>query len=196
MQLLCAVSVTFHNMSLTFNTFEAQLPPADSAYIWLDYFVLRQCQDDFNLEAIRTAIKEIGCTLIELDSKRRYLTRAFCIFDTSCAVERRDAKLLVLTQTEPDEMRRALKSTPVNSVEAQTSSKEDKQQIDRFICDTFGFAAFDQQVTDALIAGAEAWEEVEEAPPTDDWGRDTWGPDDFEGQGHHRMGDPKASVSV
>lgn len=171
MQRPCAVSVAFRNLWSAHNTFDSVLPAEEDTYFWVDYFVLRQCQRDFNVEAIRSVVNEIGCTLAELDSRMRYLTRSFCVFEVFCTTERSDAKLLVLTEMESERMQRALESTPVNSAMAQTWRDEDKQMIDAFICDVFGTSeAFDRRVTDALVAGSEAWDNVDEAPPTDDWG--------------------------
>ena len=171
MQSPCAVSVMFNNLWLTSHTFEDVLPAECDTYFWVDYFVLRQCKQDFNVDAISAVVREIGCTLAELDSRMRYLTRSFCVFEVFCTAERSDAKLLVLTEMAAERMRSALGSMPVNSVAAQTWRGEDKRMIDTFINDTFGTAAaFDQRVAEALIAGSEAWDAVDEAPPTDDWG--------------------------
>ena len=127
-------------------------------------------QRDFNVEAIRSVVREIGCTAVELDSKMRYLTRSFCVFEIFCTAERSDAKLLVLTEMDSERMRHAIERIPVNSAAAQTWRDEDKQMIDTFIRDVFGTSnAFDRRVTDALIAGSKAWDAVDEAPPTDDW---------------------------
>ena len=170
MQKPCAVSVAFHNMWSVLNSFEGVLPAEADTYFWVDYFVLRQCQRDFNVEAIRSVVREIGCTAVELDSKMRYLTRSFCVFEIFCTAERSGAKLLVLTEMDSERMRHAIERIPVNSAAAQTWRDEDKQVIDTFIRDVFGTSnAFDRRVTDALIAGSKAWDAVDEAPPTDDW---------------------------
>ena len=52
----------------------------DGVFFWLDYFVLRQCLRDFDLQGTRDVIKKLGCTFIELDhAPSAYLTRSFCI---------------------------------------------------------------------------------------------------------------------
>ena len=167
MQSPCAVSVLFQNIWLACHMHENDVPGDPT--VWVDYFVLRQCQPDFDVSVIRAVIHEIGCTIVELDRTMQYLTRSFCIFEVFCGAEIAELKLLILTEMDTGAMAKALARKPVSSKEACTSRAQDKQQIDDFIRAHLGFLEFDRIVTAALMQGAQTWEDLEEAPPTDDW---------------------------
>ena len=49
------------------NAHSSELPEDDAkVFFWLDYVVLRQCQNDFELPRIMGCIKDIGFTLVEV----------------------------------------------------------------------------------------------------------------------------------
>jgi len=86
---------------------------------WVDFFSLRQCHNDFNVQSIRALIKEVGLTVAEVDWQlgtangparggawgpsrpiavstgdgMRYLKRSFCVYELYCTLEGR-ARLL------------------------------------------------------------------------------------------------------
>eukprot|EP00929_Paragymnodinium_shiwhaense_P078471 TRINITY_DN40689_c0_g1_i2.p1 TRINITY_DN40689_c0_g1~~TRINITY_DN40689_c0_g1_i2.p1 ORF type:complete len:534 (+),score=67.00 TRINITY_DN40689_c0_g1_i2:193-1602(+) len=51
--------------------------------LWVDYFVLRQCQKDFNVHFIEIVIVHISNTLAVEDEAQIYLTRSFCILEVA-----------------------------------------------------------------------------------------------------------------
>jgi hypothetical protein len=53
----------------------------EALLFWTDYLTVRQCQQDFDLAAIRRVIKQIGVTLVEMVDAS-YFTRSFCVFET------------------------------------------------------------------------------------------------------------------
>ena len=49
-------------------------------HFWVDYFVLRQCQHDFDPPSIRDAIASIGVTVAEIPrAPDQFLSRSFCV---------------------------------------------------------------------------------------------------------------------
>jgi len=38
----------------------------ETTHFWFDYTVVRQCQKDFDLDSVRTAIKKVGLTVVEI----------------------------------------------------------------------------------------------------------------------------------
>lgn len=66
-------------------------PGSRSCPVWVDYFCLRQCRNDFDKAKIRALIKKIRYTVMLLDcgtlGKPVVFTRIFCIFEVACTVE-------------------------------------------------------------------------------------------------------------
>ena len=160
MQSVCPVKCegTFYNMVLGVECFEHALPSAHKRFMWMDYFVLRQCHDDFNLEAIRRVICDIGCTMVEIDPALAYLKRTFCIFEVFATIKG-GAKLLVAVSEKLSgeaKMEAALSLQPVQSAHACSLYANDKRKIDEFIRSTLGFEALDKQITASFIEGSKA----------------------------------------
>jgi hypothetical protein len=112
---------------------------------------------DFKVDAIREVIKEIGCTMVEIDTELVYLTRSFCVFEVLATVEG-GAKLLVAVGEKLSgkaKMESALLARPVDSAAATSLNTEDKQQIDDFVAASVGFEALNTAITQAFIDGAE-----------------------------------------
>ena len=160
MQSLCAVKCegTFYNIVVGVECFEHALPPKHELFVWMDCFVLRQCHNDFNLKAIRTVIRDIGCTMVEIDTALAYLKRSFCIFEVFATIES-GAKLLVAANEKLSgeaKMEAALSRQPVQSAAACSLYADDKRKIDEFISSTLGFDALDTRISAAFIEGAKA----------------------------------------
>ena len=129
--------------------------PEGELYFWLDYFVLRQCMQDFELPKIQQAIADIGCTVVELDNEpHAYLSRSFCVLEVYATVNS-GARLLIQTDyVRAARMQSLLDSKPVQSQAASSWDTEAKVVIDAFIEQTIGFAQMDEIVTKAMIGGA------------------------------------------
>jgi hypothetical protein len=158
MQSLCAVKCegTFYNMVLGVECFAHTLPPAHECFLWVDYFVLRQCHNDFDLEAIRRVIRDIGCTMVEIDPTLTYLKRSFCLFEVFATIESKTTLLVAVNEKLSGEakMKAALSCQPVQSGDACSLYADDKRKIDGFIRSTIGFDALDKSITEALIEGS------------------------------------------
>merc|ERR1740123_1567535 len=66
--------------------FRGRLPPRDTCFFWLDYFCLRQCQRDFDVDCTVELIKDIGRVVSAIDNKFEYLKRSFCILELYGAI--------------------------------------------------------------------------------------------------------------
>mmetsp|Transcript_20176 Transcript_20176/g.55873 ORF Transcript_20176/g.55873 Transcript_20176/m.55873 type:complete len:456 (+) Transcript_20176:119-1486(+) len=108
---------------------------------WLDYVVLRQCVDDFDVNHIWKAIKTIGVTVAEVDTESSLLDRSFCIFEMF-ATASSGAKLLVLPENYDASVR--LASSRVDSHAATSRDPRDKERVDAFIRGSIGHAAVDE----------------------------------------------------
>jgi len=54
---------------------------------WIDYFVLKQCQRDFDPKKIAIVIDNIGSTWVNLDFGLSYFKRSFCLFETAASMQ-------------------------------------------------------------------------------------------------------------
>jgi hypothetical protein len=124
----------------------------------MDYFCLRQCQNDFKTAQVIGLIKQIGLTVAEVDNKLEYLRRSFCILELYATITA-ESTLLCQTHLDAEEMEEELTADPVNSKAAQTRSAEDKIQIDRYIEGSIGFQAVDEAVRRAALEGGQAWDD-------------------------------------
>jgi len=122
-------------------------------FFWLDYFVLRQCLKDFDLNGTRQVIKDIGCTFVELDhDPLSYLTRSFCILEAFASVESKATICVTIDYLGACRMASTLNRTPVDSKAAETRSRAVKEAIDGFI-ETMpgGFGAVNEAITAKMI---------------------------------------------
>ena len=68
----------WRNLKQACDTFSTHVNTNTS--FWVDYFVLRQCQHDFDPPSIRDAIASIGVTLAEIPrAPDQFLSRSFCV---------------------------------------------------------------------------------------------------------------------
>ena len=150
---------TLECMKVAADTYFRELGLSDSAEVtfWLDYFTLRQCQKDFDLPRVRSVVRSIGATLVELDhTPLNYLSRSFCVFELYCTIHG-DAKMLITVDlVRALRMAEELRATPVNCKVAKTRDPKDKRTIDKCIESEIGFAGLDELVTDRMTAGAAA----------------------------------------
>lgn len=122
-----------HAANLTFRELHGK---ESSTFYWLDYFTLRQCRPDFDLDQIQLAIKASGCTLAEIDSELDYIGRSFCVFEIYSTVSAQKALLVNVVPPANDDDKsvdEVLDERAVDCLQAQTRDPEDKQKIDRFI---------------------------------------------------------------
>ena len=65
-----------------------ELAEGEHPRVWLDYFNLRQCGNDFKPAAVVDLIKQIGVCFIEFDTDpTAYLSRTFCALEAFAAVK-------------------------------------------------------------------------------------------------------------
>jgi len=57
--------------------FQDRLPQEDSCFYWLDYFCLRQCQGNFDVDCTIELIQDIGKVVSAVDSSFQYIKRHF-----------------------------------------------------------------------------------------------------------------------
>jgi tetratricopeptide (TPR) repeat protein len=141
---------------------------------FIDYFCIRQAQkDDFSLPVVRQAIHDTPHLLVELDDAKdaignaapAYLTRSFCIFEVSAAVESDTTgdgkKVLVLGPAVKDPRTapwlaaktEAYDYNIVNSREAQCRFDDERVKINAFIEKSLGYEELDKLVSVAIANG-------------------------------------------
>lgn len=133
-------------------------------FIWKDYLCLRQCHDDFQVDAMTELISDIGCKVACVDPVKACVTRTFTINESWATVKAR--KKLICQQNITDSkasMRAFLAPTnergsslwcgPIDSQKAQTRDPKDKDRIDGFVRSLpRGFAELNDAITEALVA--------------------------------------------
>merc|ERR1711933_236124 len=82
---------------------------------WVDFFCLRQCQNDFDVEKIGNLIMDIKCTLLEVDHELEYTRRSFCLIEAFFSVQY-GAKLLCVIPNKllEENMKQELDRMPIN----------------------------------------------------------------------------------
>lgn len=129
------------------------------AKIWIDFFVLRQCQHDFEVQRIRDVIREIGHTLVEMDENVTYLSRSFCVFEVFASVEGEAEINVWCSEMSRKRNKRAVMdkivAIPVKIEDAKARDPEDKARIDEFITESVGFETLDAEVAQAIAEGCE-----------------------------------------
>ena len=88
--------------------------------MWVDLASLRQCLKDFDVVKTRKLIKDIGCTLVEMDDVLGFLGRSFCAFEIFSTVDGQAKFLPILDLVRANHMEVLLKAHPVNVEEAKT----------------------------------------------------------------------------
>ena len=87
--------------------------PSEMSRWWIDYFVLRQCRNDWDVAQISTVIRLVGHTVAELDNDFTYLRRSFCLFElfatAQCGTARLECQLPDMFEPEGAAAQRALK---------------------------------------------------------------------------------------
>ena len=156
-----SVSVTVERIIELTCRSHPELLPIEETFFWLDFLVLRQCTNDFDLQKVRAIIKQVGRTCVEILKERGgttislpYLKRSFCVFELFTSVELLPAKDVLINidiRGMTDELRFEFKRTPVKTKNALTRNEEDKKNIDEFITGSIGFKRFDAIVTEAII---------------------------------------------
>jgi len=147
------------------------LPVSDQRYIWLDYFSLRQAQQDFDLAIICQLIRDIGILAAELDAahdalldgasgeharpqvklgKVRYFSRSFCLFEAFAAITCENVEFIPMTNETSEVLWLRMQHAPIKSHDAQAKAK-DKQIIDQYITKSIGFDAMDKKIYDAIL---------------------------------------------
>lgn len=135
-----------------------QCPPVDSEVLpresmrmlWLDFFSLRQCQPDFDVNRIIELIGDIGMTVADIDMEGDYFKRSFCVFELYATVH---AGCDLVCSMGRDCFHPAqMQCWPLKAQDATTRSPEDKQQIDRLIQDMDGgFRKLNRVVTESVF---------------------------------------------
>ena len=144
---------------LTFGGSGVQVTPVASrcstkSFIWLDYFSLRQCMADFELEKINAVVAEIPVTIAEVDHRLTYLTRSFCIYEV-IATLRVGHPLNVQTIIPRSRLDHLLVKQPIDARNATARVEADKATIDAFIERSIGFDEMNKMATKAVQDGAQ-----------------------------------------
>jgi len=122
---------------------------------WLDYFNLRQCQNDFSPPAVVDLVGTIGFVFIEFDfDPLAYLNRTFCALEAFASVKHGVGLGIILDEAHALGMTELLNKQPIKVANAQARRKKDKDKIDGYIKDSVGFDAVDLALTQAAMDGA------------------------------------------
>jgi len=155
----------FHCGTLPLELLRMEYPYAQSqtGFVWLDTFSLKQCKNDFSVDAVLQLIEEIPYFVVELflefDGPHRsegaskpieYATRSFCILELYGAVLAGKRIYSTSNAGHKDEMYRTLQKFGVDTSSASARHQEDKEKVDKFIVDYVGFKNMDRQFTRAM----------------------------------------------
>ena len=77
---------TLRNMLDVVGTNRLHLPPGRQQLFFLDYFCLRQAQNDFEVHVVLGLISEIGKIVVSIDPELDYCARSFCILEAYAGV--------------------------------------------------------------------------------------------------------------
>ena len=125
--------------------------------IWIDYFVLRQCSNDFVPEQIVSTIRTIGLTVMELDLAHRYVERCFCILEAYATVKTESELVCLPTGVVKEAMCPCdgvlYPQLNVDTRAAKTRRPEDKVLIDAYIERNVGFHELDAIIRYHVLHG-------------------------------------------
>lgn len=127
----------------------------DNIPVWLDYVILRQCQNDFDPVQIHSVIGYIsnehrGTFAIMDEPSLSYLNRSFCIFEVACT--REDKLYIHLSESTRGMFLSG--SLSIDSKAAEATNKEHKKLVDLYIhAKHGGFDKFNKSVSKALRNG-------------------------------------------
>jgi len=120
---------------------------------WIDYFVLRQCQQDFRPHQVKEVIVQIGAVLAIKDHEMKYFTRAFCIMEIAMCEK---DPYIVLSQSRSERILSLPASSDVgwavDSSKATARDPNDLALIRSCIHENGGFSEFDQKCKIAMQA--------------------------------------------
>lgn len=163
------VMSTLWNMTMKADNCDTNkiLAPVDARFHWLDYFCLRQCCNDFNVNRVIGLIGDIGTLVATVGAPYYrypfdYLGRSFCVVELFAAC-RGKCKLIVMnckvsckvdygdTALRPN-LERLLADHPVDAKSATTWSAEEKAKIDEWIqAMPGGFDLLNKTVAEAML---------------------------------------------
>lgn len=136
---------------------------AQTPFVWLDTFSLKQCKNDFSVDAVLQLIEEIPYFVVELfleydgpdrskgaSKSLEYATRSFCILEVYGAILAMKRLYSTSNAGHQEEMSFALQKFPVDTASASARRPEDKEKVDKFIVDYVGFNIMDRQFTRAM----------------------------------------------
>ena len=134
-----------------------ELAEGEKPRVWLDYFNLRQCGNDFKPAAVVDLIKQIGVCFIEFDTDpTQYLARTFCALEAFAAVKGGVKTGVLVDEIHAIMIKDMLVASPIKVADAQTRRRKDKDMIDAFITESVGFEALDAALTKLALDGAQA----------------------------------------
>jgi hypothetical protein len=77
---------TLRNMLDVVSTNRLALPPETQQRFFLDYFCLRQAQNDFDVHVVLGLIRKIGRIVVSMDPGLVYCTRSFCVLESYAGI--------------------------------------------------------------------------------------------------------------
>ena len=135
--------------------------------VWVDYFCLRQLQNDFQTRQVEQLIRKTGAVYVHMDGAETgssYPTRTWCVFESATAIEN-GATLMIKT---PDSGPLAAPNCPctcctctccdgfcrwkpmpdytIDAANATARRADDKAKVDKYIEEGPGFARVNQMM--------------------------------------------------
>lgn len=141
----------------------------NDTHLWLDYTILRQCQDDFDPERVSGVIQYISKALhgthVVLDEPQlSYLKRTFCIFEVACTAPDN----LQIEMSEDTASMFLEGAFTIDAQAATSTSEKHKYFVDGYIIGQWGsYRRFNESVSAAFRAAHRSLAEGSEEAPLD-----------------------------
>ena len=130
--------------------------------IWVDYFCLRQLQNDFQTKQVEQLIRKTGAVYVYMDGEATgssYPTRSFCVFELASAVENGATLMIEAPKTGPLQPPvcgcwpfgafcgcDGLPDYTIDAANATARRADDKAKVDKYIEEGPGFARVNQMM--------------------------------------------------
>ena len=136
--------------------------------IWVDYFCLRQLQNDFKTEQVVQLIGKTGAVYVYMDGKDTgcsYPKRSFCVFESSVAIESGATLMILSPHDGPLSASQSscwpccicwcpLPDYTIDAAAATARRADDKAKVDKYIEEGPGFARVNQMMERELRRSA------------------------------------------
>jgi hypothetical protein len=138
-----------------------QIVDSPNAFVWLDYFCLRQAgKGDFKVEAVVDLIAMTGTMVAEIKGAGKegygYLKRSFCMLEVYAAMKGKVTLMIDTDVLDNTTLDKELQLNPIDCMAAQTRKASDKTMIDDFIKNDIGIAEMNKAIASAVRGGTMA----------------------------------------